>query len=268
MRKYIAQNSERIVFKVGSSTLTHENGKINIRRVERLARVLCDLKNGGKDVVLVSSGAVAVGANKAGLTSKPKALAHKQALAAVGQSELMYLYDKLFSEYNNIAAQVLLTPDVIDSPLRKRNALNTFETLMEIGAIPIVNENDTVATEELEFGDNDTLSAMVAELIGADLLVILSDIDGLYDKEPKSNHDAVLIDIVDKIDDSIKASAGGAGSRRGTGGMITKLHAGEIAYKAGVDMAIINGQEPYNIYKLLDGESIGTFFPAKTGGKL
>lgn len=256
-------NVNRIVFKVGSSTLTHENGKINIRRVEKLARVLCDLRNSGKDIVLVSSGAVAVGVAKVGANERPKALPHKQAMAAVGQSELMYLYDKLFSEYNNTVAQVLLTADVMETQLRKQNVQNTFETLMELGVIPIVNENDTVSTEELEFGDNDTLSAMVAELIGADLLVILSDIDGLYDKNPKENSDARLISVVEGIDERIKSCAGGAGSRRGTGGMITKLHAGEIASVAGIDMVIVNGNDPYDIYKLFDGEEIGTLFLAK-----
>lgn len=263
MQRTNLSNVNRIVFKVGTSTLTHENGKINIRRVEKLARVLCDLRNSGKDIVLVSSGAVAVGVAKVGAGERPKALPHKQAMAAVGQSELMYLYDKLFSEYNNTVAQVLLTADVMETQLRKQNAQNTFETLMELGVIPVVNENDTVSTEELEFGDNDTLSAMVAELINADLLVILSDIDGLYDKDPKANSDAKLISVVESIDDEVKKYASGAGSRRGTGGMITKLRAGEIASAAGIDMAIINGEDPYDIYKLFDGEDIGTLFLAK-----
>lgn len=263
MQRQKLSSVNRIVFKVGSSTLTHENGKINIRRVEKLARVLCDLRNAGKDIVLVSSGAVAVGVAKVGASERPKALPHKQAMAAVGQSELMYLYDKLFSEYNNTVAQVLLTADVMETKIRKQNAQNTFETLMELGVIPVVNENDTVSTEELEFGDNDTLSAMVSDLINADLLVILSDIDGLYDKDPKANADAKLISIVNGIDDEIKEYASGAGSRRGTGGMITKLRAGEIASNAGIDMAIINGEDPYDIYKLFDGEDIGTLFVAK-----
>lgn len=263
MQRQELKNADRIVFKVGTSTLTHENGKMNIRRIERLARVLCDLHNSGKDIVLVSSGAISVGVAKVGASERPKAVPHIQAMAAIGQSELMYLYDKLFSEYNNTVAQVLLTADVMEAQLRKQNAQNTFETLMELGVIPIVNENDTVSTEELEFGDNDTLSAMVAELIGADLLVILSDIDGLYDKNPKENSDAKLISVVDGIDDRVKRCAGGAGSRRGTGGMITKLHAGEIASAAGIDMVIVNGSDPYDIYKLFDGEEIGTLFLAK-----
>lgn len=252
----------RIVFKVGTSTLTYDNGKINISRVEKLARVLCDLRNSGKDIVLVTSGAIGVGMAKINVKERPKALPHKQALASVGQSELMYLYDKMFSEYNNTAAQILLTADVMEHDLRRQNAQNTFETLMEFGVIPVVNENDTVSTEEVEFGDNDTLSAMVADLIGADLLVILSDIDGLYDKDPRSNSDARLIHVVEKIDDKIKECASGAGSRRGTGGMITKLRAGEIAAKAGISMVILNGKDPYDIYKMLDGEPVGTMFPA------
>lgn len=252
----------RIVFKVGTSTLTYDNGKINISRVEKLARVLCDLRNSGKDIVLVTSGAIGVGMAKINVKERPKALPHKQALASVGQSELMYLYDKMFSEYNNTAAQILLTADVMEHDLRRQNAQNTFETLMEFGVIPVVNENDTVSTEEVEFGDNDTLSAMVADLIGADLLVILSDIDGLYDKDPRSNSDAQLIHVVEKIDDKIKECASGAGSRRGTGGMITKLRAGEIAAKAGISMVILNGKDPYDIYKMLDGEPVGTMFPA------
>ncbi|MBE7026762.1 MAG: glutamate 5-kinase [Ruminococcaceae bacterium] len=257
------KNMNRIVFKVGTSTLTYENGKINIQRVEKLSRVLCDLRNSGKDIVLVSSGAIAVGVAKTGCGERPKSLPHKQALAAVGQSELMYLYDKLFSEYNNTVAQLLLTADVLEHDLRKQNAQNTFETLLDLGIIPIVNENDTISTEQIEFGDNDTLSALVAELIHADLLVILSDIDGLYDKDPKESADAKLIHIVEKIDDSIKECAGGAGSRRGTGGMITKIKAGEIANNAGIDMLIINGNDPYDIYKALNDENIGTRFLSK-----
>ncbi len=257
------KNVKRIVFKVGTSTLTYENGKINIQRVEKLARVLCDLRNSGKDIVLVSSGAISVGVSKVGMSERPKSLPQKQALAAVGQSELMYLYDKLFSEYHNIVAQLLLTADVLEHDLRKKNAHNTFEKLLELGIIPVVNENDTISTEEIEFGDNDTLSALVAELISADLLVILSDIDGLYDKDPKTNDDAKLIHIVEKIDDNIKGCAGGAGSRRGTGGMITKIRAGEIATNAGVDMVILNGADPYDIYAMLADEPKGTRFLAQ-----
>ena len=256
-------SANRIVFKVGTSTLTHENGKVNIRRVESLVRVLSDLHNAGKDIVLVTSGAISVGVAKSGKTERPKALPHRQAMAAIGQCELMYLYDKLFSEYNNMVAQVLITADVVEHPLRKQNAQNTIETILELGAIPIVNENDTVSTEEIEFGDNDTLSALVADMIGADLLVLLSDIDGLYDADPHKNPEAKLIDYVGKIDESIEALAGGAGSKHGTGGMATKISAAKIATGAGIGMVILNGDAPEKIYALLEGEQIGTYFCAE-----
>lgn len=185
---------------------------------------------------------------------------HKQAMAAIGQSELMYLYDKLFSEYHNTVAQVLLTRDVMEQPLRRQNAQNTFETLMEQGIIPIVNENDTVSTEEIDFGDNDTLSAMVATMVNADLLVILTDIEGLYDCDPRSHPDAEMIQVVEHIDEQTKAFAGGAGSKYGTGGMVTKLAAGEIANQAGVDMVIMSGADPYALGELLEGKPVGTLF--------
>ena len=256
------KNAKRIVFKVGTSTLTYDSGKLNIRKIEALVRVLSDLRNSGKDIILVTSGAISVGVAKIGRSERPRALPHKQAMAAIGQCELMYLYDKLFSEYHNTVAQILLTPDVVDNPIRKQNAQNTFETLMEYGVIPIVNENDTVSTEEVEFGDNDTLSAIVSDLVNADLLVILSDIDGLYDKNPKSFSDAKLIHTVDKITDEIRAIAGGAGTSRGTGGMITKISAAEKANGAGIDMIIMNGDDPYKIYDVLEGKQIGTVFLA------
>ena len=254
--------AHRIVVKVGTSTLTYDSGKINIKKIEALVRVLSDLRNEGRDIILVTSGAIGVGAAKMGRSDKPKALPHKQAMAAIGQCELMYLYDKLFSEYNNTVAQVLLTFDVVENPLKKQNAQNTFETLMEYNVIPIVNENDTVATEEVEFGDNDTLSAIVAKIVDADLLVILSDIDGLYDKNPKDNKDAKLIGEVYEINDEIKALAGGAGSNRGTGGMVTKIRAAQIAGESGIDMIIINGNEPKNIYDILANKKHGTVFYA------
>jgi len=262
MRSDFAE-ANRIVFKVGTSTLTHENGKVNIRRVESLVRVLSDLHNAGKDIVLVTSGAISVGVAKSGKTERPKALPHRQAMAAIGQCELMYLYDKLFSEYNCSVAQVLITADVVEHPLRKQNAQNTMETILELGAIPIVNENDTVSTEEIEFGDNDTLSALVADMIAADLLVILSDIDGLYDADPHKDKNAKLIACVEKIDEGIETLAGGAGSKHGTGGMATKISAAKIATGAGIDMVIINGDAPEKIYALLEGEEIGTYFCAK-----
>lgn len=214
--------ARRVVVKVGSSTLTHESGLLNIRRVEQLVKVLADIENSGRQVVLVSSGAMAVGVGKLGLHEKPADMPGKQAVAAIGQCELMYIYDKHFSEYNHVTSQVLLTRDVVDDPMRKRNVQNTFERLLGLGTIPIVNENDTVCTEEIEhaatFGDNDTLSATVAELAGADLLVILSDIDGLYDGDPRENPGAKLLHEVDEITPEIEACAAGAGSARGTGG--------------------------------------------------
>ena len=248
--------ARRVVVKVGSSTLTHESGLLNIRRVEQLVKVLADIENSGRQVVLVSSGAMAVGVGKLGLHEKPADMPGKQAVAAIGQCELMYIYDKHFSEYNHVTSQVLLTRDVVDDPMRKRNVQNTFERLLGLGTIPIVNENDTVCTEEIEhaatFGDNDTLSATVAELAGADLLVILSDIDGLYDGDPRENPGAKLLHEVDEITPEIEACAAGAGSARGTGGMITKLHAAGLAAAAGIDMVIMNGAQPKKLYDLFE----------------
>ena len=258
--------ARRVVVKVGSSTLTHESGLLNIRRVEQLVKVLADIENSGRQVVLVSSGAMAVGVDKLGLREKPCDMPGKQAVAAIGQCELMYIYDKHFSEYNHVTSQVLLTRDVVDDPMRKRNVQNTFERLLGLGTIPIVNENDTVCTEEIEhaatFGDNDTLSATVAELAGADLLVILSDIDGLFDGNPRENPDAKLLHEVKEITPEIEACAAGAGSARGTGGMITKIHAAQIATAAGVDMVIMNGAQPKRLYDLFENAEIGTYFPA------
>ncbi len=257
------KDAKRVVFKVGTSTLTYSGGGINIRRVEALVKVLSDLKNQGKQVILVTSGAVGIGMGKLGLTVRPSKTTEKQALAAIGQCELMDFYSELFSHYNHTVAQLLLTKDVVDNPLRRQNAQNTFETLLGFGVIPIVNENDSVSAEQIEFGDNDTLSATVATLIGADLLVILSDIDGLYDKNPSQNPDAKLIPLVEGVDDSIRALASGAGSERGTGGMITKITAAEIANAGGTDMFILNGADPDIIYELLDGAKVGTLFRAK-----
>lgn len=255
-------NAKRVVIKVGTSTLTHESGQIHIRRIEKLVKVLADIRNSGREVILVSSGAIAVGVGKLHLRQKPADTPSKQAVAAIGQCELMYLYDKLFGEYNHIVSQVLLTRDILEGEERKRNVVNTFQKLLELDSIPIVNENDTTAVEEIEFGDNDTLSAIVAVLCGADALVILSDIDGLYDGDPRQNPTAKLIDEVYHVDDHILALAGGAGSSRGTGGMITKIHAAQIACGAGIHMVIMNGSEPLDLYRLFDGESVGThFFP-------
>ncbi|WP_312643288.1 glutamate 5-kinase [Hydrogenoanaerobacterium sp.] len=256
------QNAKRVVIKVGTSTLTHETGLVNIRRIEEFVKVLADIKNSGKELILVSSGAIAVGVGKLGLKVRPCDTPAKQAVAAIGQCELMYMYDKLFSEYNHNVAQVLLTRDVIESEARKENCINAFERLMEMNTIPIVNENDTVSVEEIEFGDNDTLSAIVAVLTGADALVIMSDIDGLYDADPRKDPDAKLISRVEELDESVAEKAGGAGSSRGTGGMLTKIHAAQIACPNGVNMAIINGKNPANLYELFDGKEIGTHFVA------
>jgi len=251
------------VVKVGTSTLTYENGRVNLRRMEGLCRALADLQNSGKKLVLVSSGAIGVGMGKLGLTSRPSETERKQALAAVGQCELMFLYDKFFGEYNQTVAQVLLTAGVVHDERGKQNVQNTFEELLAMGAIPIVNENDTVETSELEgqnFGDNDTLSAVVAALISADFLVILTDIDGLYDRDPRKDPSARLIPRVREITPEIEALAGGAGSSRGTGGMATKLRAAKIAGSAGIPCAVVSGSDMQNIYALLDGKPAGTLF--------
>ena len=253
----------RIVVKVGTSTLTYNTGRLNVRRTEELCKVLSDIKNSGNEVILVTSGAIGMGIGKLGLKNKPTDIPTKQAAAAVGQCELMYVYDRLFADYNHTVAQILLTGDDFNHEDRYTNLINTMNRLLELGALPIINENDSVATNEIKVGDNDTLSAYVAKSIKADLLVLLSDIDGLYTADPKKDKDAKLISVVDKIDDSIISLAGGEGSMLGTGGMKTKLHAGEICFDAGVDMVITNGEHPENIYKIIDGQSVGTLFKAK-----
>ena len=255
---------ERVVIKVGTSTITHESGRLELRRLSALSRVICDLVNSGKDVVLVTSGAIGVGLAKLGLApERPDETSRRQALASIGQCELMFIYDKLFGEYNHIVSQVLLTNDVIDDSERRTKVENTFNELLSIGVIPIVNENDTVATEELEganIGDNDTLSAYVAEIIGADLLIMMTDAEGLYDRDPSVSEDAKLISNVTEITPEIEEMAGKEGSRIGTGGMITKLSAVRIAGEAGIPSAIISGRDPENLYKVFDGIEIGTFF--------
>ena len=257
----------RIVVKVGTSTLTHENGKINYTRMEKLARVLSDLMNAGKEIVLVSSGAIGVGVNKLKLKHPPKLVREKQAVAAVGQCELMHIYSKLFGEYNYVVGQVLLTRDVVEDKHVRQNVVNTFETLLENKIIPIVNENDTVAIDEIEnivrFGDNDNLSAIVGELVGADLLVMLSDIDGLYDSDPRCNPDSKLMEVVGDITSDVEGCAGGAGSSMGTGGMVTKIMAAKRAAAAGAYTVIANGQEPNVLFAILAGENIGTLFLPK-----
>ena len=255
------EDKKRIVIKVGTSTLTHKTGRLNIRRVEKLVKVLADLQNSGREIVLVSSGAIGLGMAKMGLRERPKDTPMKQACAAVGQCELMYMYDKLFGDYSLTVAQILLTKYIIDTP-RKNNVENTFEKLISHNVIPVVNENDTVAIDELELelGENDSLAALVGTICQADMLVILSDIDGLYECNPKDNPDAKLIPEVHEINDDIRSLAGGAGSSLGTGGMITKINAAEIAMNAGMDMAILNGRNPNILYDLFDGKKVGTIF--------
>lgn len=258
----------RIVVKVGTSTLAHAGGRLNIRCVETLCKVLSDLKNDGNEVILVSSGAIGMGVGKLNLRERPTDIPTKQAAAAVGQCELMYIYDKLFTEYNHIVAQILITaPDLQEAGSRKRNFHNTLARLLELGALPVINENDTVSTDEIVIGDNDTLSANVASTIGADLLVLLSDIDGLYDSDPHKNPSARLIDTVEQLDERIYALAGGEGSSLGTGGMVTKLRAAKIATDAGCEMVIANGSRPENLYDILDGAHVGTRFLAQEEGK-
>lgn len=255
----------RIVVKVGTSTLAHSGGLLNIRRVEELCKVLSDLKNAGNDVILVSSGAIGMGAGKLQLKSKPTDIAGKQAAAAVGQCELMYTYDKLFSEYNHTVAQLLMTGDDFDHSDRYNNFINTMNKLLEFKALPIINENDTVSTDEIKVGDNDTLSAMVAVSVNADLLILLSDIDGLFTCDPHKNSDATLISVVSEITDEIRSLAGGEGSTLGTGGMRTKIRAAEISTSKGCDMVIANGENPYILYDIVDGKSVGTRFLKKVG---
>ena len=252
-------SSHRIVIKVGTSTLTYSTGKMNLKLMNNLARVLSDLRNQGKEIILVSSGAIGIAMGKLGLSKKPDDIRTKQAVAAVGQCELMYLYDKLFSDYSNTVAQILLTKDDIAIPRRKRNTQNTINTLLEMGIIPVVNENDTVAVDEIEIGDNDTLSAVVADLVDADLLILFSDIDGLYDSDPRTNDDAKLIEKVYNVS-KVRKLAGGAGSKFGTGGMVTKIDAAEIATNAGINMIITNGQQIESIYDILEGKPVGTLF--------
>ncbi len=254
--------AKRIVVKVGTSTLTHETGKINIRRMVKLCSVLADLHNSGLDVVLVTSGAIGVGVGKLGLKEKPKDIPGRQAAATVGQCELMFMYDKHFGENGVKTGQLLITKSDIENDQRRENLENTFEKLFEYGALPIVNENDSVATEEIVYGDNDSLSAIVARLIHAQGLIILSDIDGLFDDNPSENPDAQLIPVVKVIDEQLMSVCKGAGTDRGTGGMITKIHAAQIATQAGIPTVIMNGSLPQDIYKLVDGHNLGTLFTA------
>ncbi|MFR0880972.1 MAG: glutamate 5-kinase [Oscillospiraceae bacterium] len=259
---YNISDKKRIVIKLGTSTLTHKTGRLNIRRMEKLVRVIADLHNSGKEVIIVSSGSIGLGVGKLGLRERPSDTPSKQAAAAVGQCELMYLYDNLFDNYGIIVAQMLLTKTIIENPERKKNVENTFEKLISMGVVPIVNENDTVAIDELELeiGENDSLSAIVATFAHADLLVILSDIDGLYNSDPHKNPDAKLIPVVTEIDEHITDIAGGAGSALGTGGMATKINAAKIANDAGIDMIIMNGNNPDKLYDLFENNETGTLF--------
>ena len=250
----------RLVVKIGTSTLAHSTGHLNIRRVEEICKTLSDIKNAGHEVILVSSGAIGMGVGKLGLRERPKDIPTKQAAAAVGQCELMYTYDKLFSEYHHTVAQLLITSDDTKNPVRHQNFTNTLNRLLEMGALPIINENDTVATEELGIGDNDTLAAIVSQSVRAGLLILLSDIDGLYTADPHTHPEAKLVHHVPCVNEKIRELAGVSNSGQGTGGMVTKLRAAEICLGCGCDMVIANGNSPKNLYAILDGKEIGTRF--------
>ena len=250
----------RIVIKLGTSTLTHATGHLNIRRVEQLAKVISDIKNAGHQVILVSSGAIGMGVGKLGLRCRPSDIPTKQAAAAVGQCELMYIYDKLFGDFHHTVAQLLITGDDVKNEQRHQNFSNTLGRLLELGALPILNENDTVATDEIVIGDNDTLAAIVAESVRADLLILLSDINGLYTADPHKDPDAKLITHVRELNDNICALAGVSASGQGTGGMVTKLQAAKICMDCGCAMVIANGRNPEDLYDILDGKPVGTLF--------
>lgn len=255
------EDKKRIIIKVGTSTLTHNTGKTNIAAMAKLVSVLADLHNMGHEIVLVSSGAVGIGSGKLGLKKKPLLTKELQAAAAVGQGELMFLYDKMFSEYGVVVSQLLFTSDELERENGRHHLIDTFNQLLEFGSIPIVNENDSVSVEELLNGDNDCLSARVAELIDADLLIMLTDTDGLYNLNPSENDNAKLISVVEKITPEIESSAGGAGEK-GTGGFATKVKAAKIATSAGIPVIVMNGKKPTSIYKILENKSVGTLFLA------
>lgn len=259
------QEAKRIVIKIGTSSLTHENGKIDLEKMDRLARVLTDLNNSGKEIMLVSSGAVNAGMQRIGRSKRPDELPLKQATAAIGQGILMKMYEKFFEEYNQVIAQILLTKDVIQDEIKSINAKNTFETLIGLGVIPIINENDCISTSEIagyRFGDNDTLSATVTELVGADLLILLSDIEGLYTANPKNDPSAKLIPVVEEITSEIEALAGDAGTTMGTGGMTTKIIAAKIAKNANAHTVIASSTDINVLRDILRGEEVGTWFKA------
>ena len=253
----------RIVVKVGTSTLAHPTGRLNIRHVEDLVKVLSDLKNAGHEMILVSSGAIGMGVGKLNLPGKPSDMPTKQAAAAVGQCELMYTYDRLFLQYNHTVAQILLTGEDVEHSERRENFENTMERLLELGSLPIINENDTVATAEIKVGDNDTLGAIVARCVKADLLVLLSDIEGLYTADPRKDPSAKLIPVVEEVTPEIEALAGGVGSGLATGGMATKLRAAKMVAEVGCDMIITNGEHPEVLYDIAEGKAVGTRFIGK-----
>ncbi len=256
------KNHKRIVIKVGTSTLTYESGKLNLKRINKLVWMISDLKNQGKEVILVTSGAVAVGVERLGLSERPKDIIGKQAASSVGQACLMQIYEKFFVEYSQKVAQILLTKDVVDNATRKKNVENTFSKLLSLGVIPIVNENDAVSTEELEFSfsENDTLSAYVACLSKSDLLIMLSDIEGLYDSDPKLNTGAKIIPFVERVDGEIQKYATGSSSSFGSGGMVSKLTAANMAAEHGIDTVIASGEDPTIVFEIMDGAQVGTYF--------
>ena len=250
----------RIVIKIGTSTLAYATGQLNIRRVEALCKTMSDIRNAGHELILVSSGAIGMGVGKLGLRSRPQDIPTKQAAAAVGQCELMYIYDKLFSEYHHTVAQLLITADNLTSEIRHTNFTNTLNRLLELGVVPIINENDTVATEEIVIGDNDTLAARVAQSVGAKLLILLSDIDGLYTADPHTDPSAKLIPLLRGLDEGIKKLAGVSSTSQGTGGMVTKLRAAELCFGCGCEMVIANGNNPASLYDIVEGKPVGTRF--------
>lgn len=263
MERKDIREKKRIVIKIGTSTITHEEtGSLDLLKLEKFVRILTDFKNQGKEIVVVSSGAIGVGRKAIGLKERPEEKSVRQACAAIGQARLMMVYQKLFGEYNQMTAQILMTKYTMINDISRENAQNTFRELLQMGVIPIVNENDTVSTDELEFGDNDTLSALVAAMIEADLLVLLSDIDGLYTDNPKSNPSAEFIESVDVIDENLERMGKGAGSSVGTGGMATKISAAKIATSSGADMIIANGNDIATLVDVLGGKKIGTIFKA------
>jgi len=257
------EHSKRIVIKVGTSTITYPNGRLNLKHIEKLSWVLADLQNQGKEVVLVSSGSIGVGSARLSYVERPTEIRKKQAAAAVGQAILMQIYQNFFNEYSQTVAQILLTKDIVDNEERRQNAVNTFETLMEMGVIPIVNANDTISTDEIGFSDNDKLSALVAGLIGADVLMLLTDIDALYDKNPRNHVDAKRISQVTEINEETMKMAGEKGSTFSVGGMETKLQAAKMCLENGVSMVIALGENPTIIHDILEGEDVGTYFHKK-----